>query len=115
MFSRWLGWVASMILAFFVGAGISGTEKTASDSELQQKVQEHMDVIVDEAAAIVDDVAEEARKNEHVQKAEDFLTDVKEIADNTKEDIRAHFGTEEESEGEELEEVTEAAEPATEA
>ena len=110
MFGRWLGWVASLLLAFFVGAGVGAPEKGETDSELQQKVQEHMDVIVDEAAAIVDDVAEEARKDERYQKAEEFVDDVREIADNTRADIEAHFGSEEETES-----LSEAEEAVTEA
>ena len=92
-----------------LGAGFA-QDKPAADSELQAKVQEHMDVIVDESAAIVDDVVEEIRKDERVQDAEKFIDDVNEIVDNTKQDIHDHFGKEAETEevpGEALEEATE--------
>ena len=112
MFSRVLGWLFSMIFAFSLGAGISHREPT--DSELQQKVQDHMDVIVDESAAIVDDITEEIRKNEDVQKAEQFADDVREIVDNTVNDIHEHFDEETESvyetEGDLTETVSEEAE-----
>ena len=63
-----------------------------------------MDVIVDEAAGIVDDVSEAAREHretleselkdsETYKKAEEIVNDVQEIADNTAADIDAHFGT----------------------
>ena len=104
---NYLGWLLSMVLAFFAGASV-GNRTEPADSELQQKVQGHMDVIVDEAAGIVDDVAEEARKNEHVQNAEQFVQDVREIAQNTADDIEAHFGSREEEEAV-TEGVTEAA------
>ena len=86
-----------------------------ADNELQQKVQDHMDVIVDESAAIVDDVMDEVRKDKHVQEAEEFHEDVKEIVNNTMDDIHEHFDEEEtenllEEETEDvLEEETEAA------
>ena len=100
MFTSFLKGLFTFLFAFSLGASFGGQEKTTADSELQQKVQDHMDVIVDESAAIVDDVMEEARKNEHVKEAEDFVNDVTEIVNNTKEDIHAHFGSEEESESE---------------
>ena len=68
------------------------------DSDIEMILDEHMDVIADESAAIVDDVLEEARKDERVQKAEEFANDVNEIVDNTKQDIYDHFGPEEETE-----------------
>ena len=87
----------TFIFAFMLGAGFA-QDKPAADSELQAKVQEHMDVIVDESAAIVDDVMEEVRQNEHVQEMQQFADDVNEIVDNTRNDIQAHFGTEETAE-----------------
>ena len=93
--------ILTFIFAFSLGASMA--QDKPADSELQQKVQDHMDVIVDESAAIVDDVMDEARKNEHVQKAEQFANDVNEIVDHTIEDIHEHFGPEEETEA-----VTEA-------
>ena len=89
-------WLFSVIFAFNLGAGVK-SDKPA-DSELEQKIRDHMDVIVDETAAMVDDVTDELRKNQKVQKAEEFVGDVKEIIDNTKNDIDAHFGTTETTE-----------------
>ena len=93
MFMKLISWLLSIIVAFSLGAGVRTDREP--NSELQQKVQDHMDVIVDEAAAIVDDVTEELRQNEHVQEAEAFAEDVKEIVNNTMDDIKDHFGTEE--------------------
>ena len=93
MFSRFVGWLFSVVFAFSLGAGL--TREPASDSELQQKVQDHMDVIVDESAAIVDDVMDEIRQDEHYQEAEQFASDVQEIIDNTRNDIQEHFCEEE--------------------
>jgi len=113
MFGSFAGWLLSVILAFFAGASLDNNDR-AVDSELQQKVQGHMDVIVDETAGIIDDVTEEVRKNEDVQNAEQFVEDVKEIARNTADDIEAHFGNSEdtealtESEGDPAEAMTEA-------
>ena len=96
-----IGWLLSLSLAFFIGISVGNHNSDApSDSELQQKVQDHMDVIIDEAAGIVDDVAEEARKDERVREAEEFVDDVKDIAQNTADDIDAHFGDKDEAEGE---------------
>ena len=94
MFGGFLKQLFTFIFAFALGASVA-QDKPAVDSELEQKVQQHMDVIVDESAAIVDDVMDEARKNENVQKAEEFVSDVNEIVDNTRQDIRDHFGPEE--------------------
>ena len=93
MFMKLISWLLSIVVAFSLGAGVRTDREP--NSELQQKVQDHMDVIVDEAAAIVDDVTEELRQNEHVQEAEAFAEDVKEIVNNTMDDIKDHFGTEE--------------------
>ena len=93
MFMKLISWLLSIVVAFSLGAGVRTDREP--NSELQQKVQDHMDVIVDEAAAIVDDVTEELRQNEHVQEAEAFAEDVKEIVNNTMDDIKEHFGTEE--------------------
>ena len=97
-----LAWLLSIVLSF--GAGASFGRKYEPDTELEEKVQGHMDVIVDEAAGIVDDVTESARKrretveselkeSDEYKKAEEFAGDVKEIAENTAADIEAHFGT----------------------
>ena len=69
-----------------------------------------MDVIVDETAAMVDDVVEEVRKDQRVQNAEAFVEDVKEIVDNTRDDIEAHFGTAESAEENAAEETEETKE-----
>ncbi len=89
---KFLGWLLSLIFAFNLGAGTVRSTSTATDSELKQKVQEHMDVIVDESAAMVDDVLAEIRQDEHVQKAEEFAQDVREIVDDTAQDVQDHFG-----------------------
>ena len=87
----------ALILTFIMGVsfGAGAASKSPSDSELKQKVQDHMDIIVDESAGIVDDVVEEIRKDERVQKAESFAEDVNEIVDNTVNDIHDHFGNDE--------------------
>ena len=100
--STFWAWLLSLILSF--GAGAAVARNYEPDTELEQKVQGHMDVIVDEAAGIVDDVSEAARErretleselkdSETYKKAEEIVNDVQEIADNTAADIDAHFGT----------------------
>ena len=95
-------WILSILLSF--GAGAAAGRSYQPDTELEQKIQGHMDVIVDEAAGIVDDVSQAARDrretleseledSETYKKAEKFVNDVQEIADNTTADIDAHFGT----------------------
>ena len=74
MFGGLLKGLFTFIFAFALG--VSAGRAKPADSELEQKVQEHMDVIVDESAAMVDDVVEEVRKNEQVQNAEEFAEDV---------------------------------------
>ena len=109
--SSFFAWVLTMLLSF--GAGVSAGRDYQKDTELEQKVQAHMDVIVDEAAGIVDDVsaaAEERRETfeselkdtDAYKKTEEFVNDVQEIAENTKLDIEEHFSdeTEEETEAE---------------
>ena len=108
MFWRVLSGIFTFIFAFNLGAAYNQPEEK-TDSELQQKVQEHMDVIVDESAAIVDDVIDEIRQNEHVQEAEQFKDDVNEIIEDTVNDIHEHFGDEQETEEEPVEAVTEEA------
>ena len=97
MFGGIFGRFLALIFAFSMGVSFA-SEQPATDSELKQKVQQHMDVIADESAAIVDDVIDEARKDERVQNAEEFANDVNEIVGNTKQDIKDHFGPEEETE-----------------
>ena len=100
--SGFWAWLLSILLSF--GAGTAVGRNYEPDTELEQKVQGHMDVIVDEAAGIVDDVSEAARsrretleselkESDKYKKAEQFVNDVQEIADNTAADIEAHFGT----------------------
>ena len=104
---NFLSWLLSIILAFTLGAQ-SGTKTTETDDELRNKVQEHLDVIVDESAAIVDEVTESIRKDEKVQEAEQFVKDVQEVAqetiddlnqvaEDTKERIEEKFGPEDEA------------------
>lgn len=114
MFMRLLSGLFTFIFAFSLGASWNAPDRK-TDSELQQKVQEHMDVIVDKSAAIVDDVVEEIRKDERVQDAEKFIDDVNEIVDNTKQDIHDHFGKEAETEEVPVEALEEATEESTEA
>ena len=83
---NFLSWLLSIILAFTLGAQ-SGTKTTETDDELRNKVQEHLDVIVDESAAIVDEVTESIRKDEKVQEAEQFVKDVQEVAQETLDDL----------------------------
>lgn len=107
-----LAWLFSMIFAFNLGAGVKSDEP--ADSELEQKIRDHMDVIVDESAAMMDDIIDEIQNNEHVQDAEKFVDNVKEIVDNTKQDIEDHFGTPEQEPAEEAAAETVPAEAETE-
>ena len=97
-------WVLSLLLSFGAGAAIGQNHEP--DTELEKKVQGHMDVIVDEAAGIVDDVSEAAKERRETaesewkdsdcyKEAEEFVNDVTEIAENTAADIDAHFGSDE--------------------
>ena len=99
-----LAWLLAMLIGY--GAGVSAGRDYEKDTELEQKVQAHLDVIVDEAACILDDVSEAARgrrealeseimDSEGYKKAEEFVNDVQEIADHTKADIEEHFGSDE--------------------
>ena len=99
---RLISWILSLFLAFSMGTGYDKNHE--SDSELANKIQDHLDIIVDESAAIVDDVIDEIRGSEKVQKAEEFIDDVKDIAGNTIDDIHDHFD-EEEDEDETVEET----------
>ena len=94
-----IAWILSLLFAFQLGASYDGNNKESKvDSELKQKVQDHLDAIVDEAAGLLDDVMEEVREDENVQKVESFVDDVKEIVDDTVNDIKDHFSAEEETE-----------------
>ena len=97
-------WLLSIILAFSLGVGVRSDSGSATDEELKDRVQEHIDVIVDESAAIVDEVTEEMRKDERVQEAEQFVQNVKDVAtetadefqqlvEHTQERIEEKFGT----------------------
>lgn len=113
-----LAWLLAMLIGY--GAGVSAGRDYERDTELEQKVQAHMDVIVDEAAGIVDDVTDAAKERRETieseikdsdgyKKAEEFVNDVQEIADDTKADIEEHFDcdeTEEETETEAAETVS---------
>ena len=83
---NFLSWLLSILLAFTLGAQ-SGTKTTETDDELRNRVQEHLDVIVDESAAIVDEVTESIRKDEKVQEAEQFIQDVQDVAQETIDDL----------------------------
>ena len=104
MFSKFFSWLLSLALAFGAGAAIGTSYQP--DEELKEKVSGHVDVIVDEAAGIVDDVSEAAKKrrdelesewetSELYQDAKEFGESGQEIVDNTKADIEEHFGSEE--------------------
>ena len=83
---KFLAWVLSLFFAFNLGA--QGTRPdTETDEELRNRVQEHLDVIVDESAAIVDEVTKEVREDPQVQEAVKFAEDVKEVAEETLEDL----------------------------
>ena len=94
MLGKFVLWLCSVVFAFSLGA--HAANPSPSDSELKQKVRDHIDVIVDEAAGIADDVAEEIRNDERGQEAAEFADSVKEIVDNTRQDIEDHFGSGEE-------------------
>ena len=112
-------WLLSVLLAF--GAGTAAGRHYEPNTDLEQQVSDHVDVIVDEMAGIVDDVnaAKEQRQSEweaemetdeDYRRAKEFVEDVREIADNTAADIEAHFGSGEEETEAVAEGGTEAAE-----
>ena len=117
MFGKFVLWLCSVVFAFSLGA--QSTNPKATDSELEKKVRDHIDVIVDEAAGIADDIATEIQKDERVQQATEFADDVKEIIRNTQEDIQDHFRPKTEEGAEDAEDTAEeepaAPEAATEA
>ena len=80
---RFLAWVLGLLFAF----GAAGVKPAETDEELRDKVRSHIDVIVDESAAILDDVAESLREDERVQDAERFLQDVIDVTEETAEDL----------------------------
>ncbi|MBQ9210702.1 MAG: hypothetical protein IJ153_03295 [Clostridia bacterium] len=83
---KFLAWILSLIFAFNLGAGTT-TESQKSDEELRNRVQEHIDTIVDEGAAIVDEITDEIRNDERVQEAEQFIQDVQDVAEETLKDL----------------------------
>ena len=97
MFQHFMAWILSVMVAFGFGYSVrSGASET--DSELKQKITQHMDVITDEMAGIADDLSDAAdakfqefRQREDVQKVEGVLQDVEEIVNNTVDDIHEHF------------------------
>ena len=114
-----IAWILSLFLAFT--AGIVFPRSLDGNEELKQKVTDHLDIIVDEAAGIVDDVSaaaeekreslkEDIQKTDEYKEAKEFADNVQEIAQNTAADIDDHFGTnlsgKEEAEGEDLPETS---------
>ena len=104
MFFQQLGaWFLSLLVVFGVGVNAGREyEPEEANPELKQKVTEHLDAIVDEMAGLADDLnaeaekqMEEFRQSEFVRSVEDFFNNVKEIAENTAEDIRKRFGGDE--------------------
>lgn len=82
-------WLVTLVLAFTLGSDYGRNQPAReTDGELRDRVQQHLDVIVDESAAIVDDVTEAVRQNEHVQNAETFLQDAKDVAEETAEEVQ---------------------------
>ena len=69
---NFLAWLLSLIMAFSFGTQV-GTREEETDDELRNRVQEHLDVIVDESAAILDDVTDAIREDERVKDAEEFF------------------------------------------
>lgn len=100
---KFLAWLLSLLFAFNLGSQSASTP-TVTDEELRNKVQEHMDVIVDEGAALVDDVTDSIRNDDRVKDAEKFAQDVEEVTketlddlnqvyENTKNRVEEKFGT----------------------
>ena len=77
-----IAWLLSLIFAFSLGAETAAPSRE-TDDELRTKIQDHIDVIVDEGAAILDDVSEEIRQDERVQEAEQFIQDVKDVTEES--------------------------------
>ena len=82
-----LAWLLSLVFAFSLGAK-SQAPVRETDSELRQKVQQHLDTIVDESAALVDDVAESVRNDPLVQEVKETVESVQEAARETLEDVK---------------------------
>ncbi len=76
---RLLAWILCLLIALTSGS----VKKADTDGELRSKVQEHLDTIVDEGAAILDDVIETIREDERVQGTEEFVQDMIDITGET--------------------------------
>ena len=77
-----IAWLLSLFFAFSLGAETAAPSRE-TDDELRTKIQDHIDVIVDEGAAIVDEVAEGIRQDERFQEAEKFVQDVKDVTEES--------------------------------
>ena len=76
---RLLAWILCLLIALSSGS----IKKEDTDGELRSKVQEHLDSIVDEGAAILDDVIEAIREDERVQETKEFVQDMIDITGET--------------------------------
>ena len=83
---KFLAWLLSVFFAFNLGAQTADSPKE-TDDELRNKVQEHLDVIMDESAALVDDVTDSIRNDERIQDAEKFIQNVQDVAEETLDDL----------------------------
>lgn len=84
---KFLAWLLSLVFAFNLGAGSKTDSGRETDAELRNRVQEHIDTIVDESAAIVDEVTESIRQDERVKEVEKKVQDVKEVVTDTAQDV----------------------------
>lgn len=82
-----LAWILSLLVAFGLGASRNTAPESETDAELRNRVQQHLDTIVDEGAAILDDVNQSIQKDPRVQEAEKFVGDAKEVAEETLQDL----------------------------
>ena len=80
---RFLAWLFGVMFVL----GVGGAKPKETDEELRNKVQAHMDTIVDEGAAIVDDVMESIHADGCLQEAEAFVQDVIDVTEETAEDL----------------------------
>lgn len=119
---KFLAWLLSLVFAFNLGAGSKTNSARETDAELRNRVQEHIDTIVDESAAIVDEVTESIRQDERVKEVEkkvqdmkdvvtDTAQDVNQVIENTKDRVEEKFGPEETVTPEAKPASPEAAEP----
>ena len=83
---KFFAWLLSLLFAFNLGAQ-NRTVPTETDEELRGRVQGHLDTIVDESAAIVDEIAGTVREDGRVQEAERFASDMKDIAEEAIQDL----------------------------